>query len=132
MADTPSVVYGGVDTHKDFHVAAVMDDIGRILGSETLPATAAGYRRLQRWLERHGQIAKVGVEGTGSYGLGLTRFLTGNGIEVIEVNRPNRQLRRRRGKNDTVDAEAAARAVLNGEASSVPKPPMGSSSRYGR
>jgi transposase len=83
--------------------------------------SAAGYRRLERWLERHGQIAKVGVEGTGSYGLGLTRFLTGDGIEVIEVNRPNRQLRRRRGKSDTVDAEAAARAVLNGEATSVPK-----------
>jgi transposase len=121
MAEPQRVVYGGVDTHKDFHVAAVIDDIGRILGTETFPATAAGYRRLERWLERPGQIAKVGVEGTGCYGLGLTRFLTSDGIEVIEVNRPNRQLRRRRGKSDTVDAEAAARAVLNGEATSVPK-----------
>ena len=121
MAEPQRVVYGGVDTHKDFHVAAVIDDIGRILGTETFPANAAGYRRLERWLERHGQIAKVGVEGTGCYGLGLTRSLVGDDIEVIEVNRPNRQLRRRRGKSDTVDAEAAARAVLNGEATSVPK-----------
>lgn len=121
MVDHERTVYGGVDTHKDFHVAAAIDPVGRILGTETFPATAAGYRRLGRWLERHGQIAKVGVEGTGSYGLGLTRFLTGRGVEVVEVNRPNRQLRRRRGKSDTVDAEAAARAVLNGEATSVPK-----------
>ena len=121
MVDQERTVYGGVDTHKEFHVAAVIDDIGRILGTETFPATAAGYRRLERWLERHGQVARVGVEGTGCYGLGLARALTARGIEVVEVNRPNRQLRRRRGKNDTVDAEAAARAVLNGEATSVPK-----------
>jgi len=121
MIEPQRTVYGGVDTHKDFHVAAVIDEVGRILGTETFPASAAGYRRLERWLERHGQVTKVGVEGTGCYGLGLTRSLTGHGIEVIEVNRPNRQLRRRRGKSDTVDAEAAARAVLNGEATSVPK-----------
>lgn len=121
MTDQQRIVYGGVDTHKDFHVAAAVDEVGRILGTETFPATASGYRRLERWLERHGQIAKVGIEGTGCYGLGLTRFLTSDGIEVIEVNRPNRQLRRRRGKSDTVDAEAAARAVLNGEATSIPK-----------
>jgi transposase len=121
MVDHECTVYGGVDTHKDFHVAAAIDEVGRILGTETFPATAAGYRRLERWLERHGRVAKVGVEGTGCYGLGLARALTARGIEVIEVNRPNRQLRRRRGKSDTVDAEAAARAVLNGEATSVPK-----------
>ena len=121
MIEPQRTVYGGVDTHKEFHVAAVVDEVGRILGTETFPTTAAGYRRLERWLERHGTIAKVGVEGTGSYGLGLARMLSARGIEVIEVNRPNRQLRRRRGKSDTVDAEAAARAVLNGEATSVPK-----------
>ena len=121
MVDQERIVYGGVDTHKEFHVAAVVDDVGRILGTDTFPATAAGYRRLRRWLERHGTVAKVGVEGTGCYGLGLTRFLTGQDIEVVEVNRPNRQLRRRRGKSDTVDAEAAARAALNGEATVIPK-----------
>lgn len=121
MIEPQRIVYGGVDTHKEFHVAAVVDEVGRILGTETFPATAAGYRRLERWLERHSTIAKVGVEGTGSYGLGLARMLSARGIEVIEVNRANRRLRRRRGKSDTVDAEAAARAVLNGEATSVPK-----------
>lgn len=121
MVEPQRTVYGGVDTHKDFHVAAAIDEVGRILGTETFPATASGYRRLERWLERHGQVAKVGVEGTGSYGLGLARALVASGVEVVEVNRPNRQLRRRRGKSDTVDAEAAARAVLNGEATSVPK-----------
>jgi len=121
MVDHERIVYGGVDTHKEFHVAAAVDDVGRILGTETFPATASGYRRLERWLERHGTIAKVGVEGTGCYGLGLARALAARGIAVVAVNRPNRQMRGRGGKSDTVDAEAAARAVLNGEATSVPK-----------
>lgn len=121
MVEPQRTVYGGVDSHKEFHVAAAVDEVGRILGTETFAATAAGYRRLQRWLERHGALAKVGVEGTGCYGLGLARALAARGVDVVEVNRPNRQLRRRRGKSDTVDAEAAARAVLNGEATSVPK-----------
>ncbi len=106
MVEPQRTVYGGVDTHKDFHVAAAINEVGRILGTETFPANAAGYRRLERWLERHGEVAKVGVEGTGCYGLGLARALAASGIEVIEVNRPNRQLRRRRGKSDTVDASS--------------------------
>ncbi len=121
MVEQQRTVYGGVDTHKEFHVATVVDEIGRILAGETFSATASGYRQLERWLERHGQVAKVGVEGTGCYGLGLARALAAKGIEVVEVNRANRRLRRRRAKNDTVDSEAAARAVLNGEATSVPK-----------
>ena len=121
MADTGRTVYGGVDTHKEFHVAAVVDEIGQILATATFPASSAGYRRLERWLGEHGTVARVGVEGTGSYGAGLARHLAGSGIEVVEVNRPNRQLRRRRGKNDTVDAEAAARAALNGDANGAPK-----------
>lgn len=121
MVEPQRVVYGGVDTHKEFHVAAVVDEVGRILGTETFPATAVGYRWLLKWLERHGEVARVGAEGTGCYGMSLARFLVGQGVEVVEVNRPNRQLRRRRGKNDTVDAEAAARAALNGEATAIPK-----------
>ena len=112
MVEHQRVVYGGVDTHKDFHVAAVIDDVGRILDTATFPATGRGYRHLLAWVERHGRVVKVGVEGTGCYGAGLARFLAAKGVEVVEVNRPNRQLRRRRGKSDTVDAEAAARAVL--------------------
>lgn len=114
-------VTGGVDTHSRVHVAAVVDGVGRILGTQSFPASLSGYRRLLRWLQRHGNVISVGIEGTGSYGVGLSRFLASEGIDVVEVNRPNRQTRRRRGKSDTVDAEAAARAALNGEASAAPK-----------
>ena len=103
------VVYGGVDTHQDVHVAAVIDDVGMLLGTKSFPTTPLGLKGLQRWLVKHGQVAKVGVEGTGTYGLGLQRVLQGAGIEVVEVNRPNRQLRRAKGKSDTIDAESAAR-----------------------
>lgn len=118
-------VTGGVDTHGEVHVAAVVDAVGRILGAETFPAEPAGYRRLLRWLQHHGDVVRVGVEGTGSYGAGLARYLISEGVEVVEVNRPDRQRRRRRGKSDTVDAEAAARSALNGDATAVPKSGVG-------
>jgi transposase len=121
MAEVVRDVYGGVDTHKDVHVAAVVDHTGRILDTGSFPTSPTGYRRLERWLASFGTVIRVGVEGTGSYGVGLTRHLIAAGVEVVEVNRPNRQLRRRRGKSDTVDAEAAARAALNGDASGTPK-----------
>ncbi len=121
MAKVERVVIGGVDTHKDVHVAAVADEVGRILDTASFEVTTRGYQGLLAWMGSFGELAKVGVEGTGTYGAGLARHLGAAGIEVIEVNRPNRQLRRRRGKSDTVDAEAAARAALNGEATVVPK-----------
>lgn len=111
----------GVDTHAETHTAAAVDELGRILDVIEIPSTRAGYRRLLAWAQRLGQLERAGVEGTGAYGAGLTRFLTEHGVSVIEVNRPNRQHRRRRGKSDPADAEAAARAVLSGEARSVPK-----------
>jgi hypothetical protein len=83
------VVTGGVDTHKDVHVAAVIDNLARILGTESFPTHQAGPGRLLRGMRKHGTIARVGVEGTGSYGAGLARYLAGSGIEVVEVNRPN-------------------------------------------
>lgn len=118
-------VTGGVDTHKDQHVAAVIDSIGRILGTEAFPATKAGYARLLAWMRRYGHLERVGVEGTGTYGAGLARYLGAHGVPVVEVNRPNRQTRRQRGKSDTVDAEAAARAALNGEATALAKAAVG-------
>ena len=121
MQDDQRDVTGGVDTHGEQHVAAVIDAVGRILGTAAFPADPPGYRQLLRWMRSFGPIARAGVEGTGSYGAGLARYLTGHGITVVEVNRPNRQARRRRGKSDATDAEAAARAALNGEASVVPK-----------
>lgn len=113
--DEPRWVTGGVDTHKDIHVAAVLDPIGRLMATASFPASRHGYRRLLRWLQSHGEVVAVGIEGCGSWGAGLARYLTARNLSVVEVNRPNRQNRRRRGKSDTVDAEAAARAVLNGE-----------------
>lgn len=121
MVEQAQRVYGGVDTHKEFHVAAVVDEVGRIVDTKQFDASGSGYRSLLRWMSRHGELVRVGIEGTGAYGAGLSRHLVEEGIEVVEVNRPNRQMRRRRGKNDTVDAEAAARAALNGDATGIPK-----------
>lgn len=114
-------VVGGVDTHKHVHVAAALDHIGRVLDVESFPATRDGYQQLLAWLRDHGELVGVGVEGCGSWGAGLARHLVAEGVTVVEVNRPNRQNRRRRGKSDPVDAEAAGRAVLNGEATTTPK-----------
>ena len=121
IPDRKRLVTGGVDTHKDTHVAVVIDEVGRVLGTEGFPVNAKGYAALLAWMTTHGQVVKVGVEGTGSYGAGLARHLSAKGVAVVEVNRPNRQTRRRRGKSDPTDAEAAARAALNGEASGAPK-----------
>jgi transposase len=111
----------GVDTHKDTHVAAVLDDVGRMLGSCSFPTDPAGNAALIGWAERHGSITTIGVEGTGSYGAQLTRDLQRVGHHVIEVDRPDRKARRQRGKDDHLDAEAAARAVLSGRATTLPK-----------
>ena len=99
----------------------MVDQVGRVLGTEEFPATLAGYRMAVAWMRGHGDLVKVGVEGTGSYGAGLARHLAAEGVEVVEVIRPDRQARRRRGKSDTADAVAAALAALNGEASGRPK-----------
>jgi transposase len=112
---------GGVDTHADFHVSVVLDQVGRRLGEVTVSNDEDGYRRLLRWARGFGELACVGVEGTGSYGAGLSRFLRSNDVRVTEVNRLSRQHRRRDGKHDAADAEAAARAVLSGEATGEPK-----------
>jgi transposase len=116
-----SSVVVGVDTHKDLHVARAKDELGRGLGEMTIPASAKGYRALLSWSRGLGEVEAFGVEGTGCYGAGLTRHLRAHGEVVIEVIRPNRQARRRRGKSDPADAEAAASAVLSGEAFRTPK-----------
>ena len=132
IAEQAAPVTGGVDTHADVHVAAVVDRVGRVLGTEAFPASAAGYRAALAWMRAHGELAKVGVEGTGSYGAGLARYLAACGIEVAEVIRPNRQARRQRSKSDAADAVAAALAALSGEASGMPKSRDGPPSRSGR
>ena len=111
----------GIDTHKLTHVAAIIDGLGRLQGTFPFAATDAGALALLAWAEGHGSPRTAGVEGTGSYGYQLTRSLSAAGITVFEVNRPDRANRRRKGKSDPVDAEAAARAVLAGQATATPK-----------
>ncbi len=126
MTTMPDEITGGVDTHLDVHVAAALNAIGGLLGVESFPADTGGYRRLLTWLQSFGTVALVGVEGTGSYGAGLTRHLHDKGVCVVEVDRPNRQERRRAGKSDPLDAVEAARAALSGRAKSSPKTRNGS------
>lgn len=115
-------VIGGVDTHGATHHAAVLDAAsGKLLGDHEFRTTAAGYRELLSWLRTFGRVTEVGVEGTGSFGAGLFRYLSSEGITVIEVDRPNRRARRSQGKSDPLDAIAAARAVLAGVATTTPK-----------
>jgi transposase len=111
----------GVDTHLDSHVARAKDQLGRRLAEREIPATPAGYRQLLEWAKSLGEVEAFGVEGTGSYGAGLARYLRQEGQVVLEVIRPNRQARRRNGKSDPADADAAASAALSGDASAVPK-----------
>ena len=120
MGDQTTVTVG-VDTHADVHVAAVLDHTGRLLDTKSFSTTMRGYAQLATWAESFGHVDKVGMEGTGSYGSGLLRFLTDYGFTVIEVDRPDRSTRRRTGKSDVIDAEAAARAVLSGRAAGTPK-----------
>ncbi|GAA4541222.1 hypothetical protein GCM10023097_10570 [Streptomyces collinus] len=105
-----------MDTHGEVHVAAVLSPLGKVLGTESFPATAAGYRRLLVWAGKLGAVRRAGVEGTGTYGAGLSRYLLAQHVEVYEVNRPDRSARRLLGKSDPFDAQAAARAVLSGRA----------------
>ena len=114
-------VIGGVDTHADFHVAAAIDANGGLLDVESFPADSAGYEALLGWLVGFGAVTLVGVEGTGSWGVGLARFLHDQDVAVVEVDRPNRQTRRKVGKSDPTDAVAAARGALSGAASVIPK-----------
>lgn len=115
----------GVDTHLDVHVGVVIDQVGRVQGTHSIPTNALGYEELLGWVQQFGDLKRAGIEGTASYGAGLTRFLQAKGITVIEVNRPNRMRRRSRGKSDPTDAESAARAVLSEDANSVPKAQSG-------
>lgn len=126
VADTPPAVDAmevilGVDTHADFHVVAVIDPLGRHLGHAAFDTTVAGFKALLAWANEFGPINVAGVEGTGAYGAGLARFLSSEGVRVVEVDRPDRKTRRDQGKSDPIDAYAAARAAASGHASGTPK-----------
>jgi len=114
-------VIGGIDTHKDTHAVAAITATGQFLAAAQFNTNPTGYRNLLTWLRAYGVLLRVGIEGTGSYGAGLTRYLRSEGVDLVEVIRPKRAWRRRRGKSDPTDAEAAARAALSGEANGTPK-----------
>jgi transposase len=122
MSDTtPTDVIIGVDTHKNIHAVTAISTLGVHLASTTIPANSKGYQALETWATSLGAVRSIGIEGTGSYGAGLSRFLTERGHTVVEFNRANRQLRHQKGKSDAIDAESAARAVLAGQATGKPK-----------
>jgi transposase len=114
-------ITGGVDTHADVHVAAALDPVGGLLGVAEFPAAQAGYARLLAWLGGFGTVCLVGIEGTGSYGAGLARYVSAAGVRVVEVDRSDRQDRRRQGKSDPLDAVSAARAAQSGRAAGAPR-----------
>ena len=119
-----ALVVVGVDTHKDEHVAVAVNHMGVRLCERRVATTIPGATDLERWACGLGGIVAFGIEGTGSYGAGLSRFLIARGYTVVEVNRPDRSVRRRNGKSDPTDAEMAARAVLDGVARTTPKSGM--------
>jgi transposase len=121
MTETTPCVTAGVDTHRDVHMVAVLDERGAELGCEPFAADPAGYPKALAWVRGFGPVERIGVEGTGSYGAGLTRYLHNQKVTVVEVSCPDRQRRRSHGKSDPVDAVAAARAAQSGEATAQPK-----------
>ncbi|MGH2428679.1 MAG: IS110 family transposase [Candidatus Limnocylindria bacterium] len=121
MADPNRLVTLGIDTHAEVHAVAALDERGRLLDSTTIPTSPAGFQALLEWAAGFGTIDRVGIEGTGSYGAGVARWLRSQGRVVIEVDRPDRGERQRRGKSDPIDAEIAARAVQSGCANGTPK-----------
>lgn len=125
MTNERRSVIGGVDTHKHTHHAAAIDDTGQLLGDREFGTDSKCEAELLQWLRSHGDVAAVGIEGTGFYGASLARRITTAGVRVVEVNRPNRAARRADGKSDQLDAEQAARAVLAMTATAVPKSKSG-------
>ncbi len=115
----------GVDTHLDVHVGAVISITGELLATQAVDTTASGYLQLLNWARSLGTLHRAGVEGTATYGSGLTKVLRSSGVEVFEVNRPDRAARRMRGKADPTDAESAACAVLSERATAIPKEQSG-------
>jgi transposase len=121
--DEPSArsVIGGVDTHKDLHVAAVVDHRDRILGTRSFASTRQGYRQMLIWMRAFGELQRIGIESSGSYGAGLLRFMQQANVTVLEVTAPDKQDRRKRGKNDDMDAQNAAHAAFSGRRTVTPR-----------
>ena len=117
----PTGIIVGVDTHKYAHVAVAIDTLGTRLGTYSVSADRGGYAELLAWARTLGVVQAFGIEGTGSYGVGLASFMRRHAVRVVEVSHCDRRKRRNHGKSDTLDAETAARSVLTGVATAVPK-----------
>src|SRR5271154_1698445 len=115
------LIVGGVDTHTDLHVAAVVDEQDRVIGTRCFATTRQGYRQMLAWMRAFGDLQRIGVESTGSYGAGLLRFMQQAKVTVLEVTTPDKQDRRKRGKNDDLDAQNAAHAAFAGKRTVTPK-----------
>ncbi|KZN54937.1 hypothetical protein N482_05125 [Pseudoalteromonas luteoviolacea NCIMB 1942] len=102
MNQIKEFVVGGVDTHKDIHVAAVVNELNQVLSSESFPTTRYGYKKMLMWMSSFGRVSRVGIECSGTYGLGLLRYMQSSGVDVLEVTSPDNSDRRRRRKNDTL------------------------------
>lgn len=118
---TAANITGGVDTHKDLHVAAVVDERDGVLGTRSFPTTRQGYRQMLAWMRTFGELRRIGIESTGSYGAGLLRYMQAAHVEVMEVTAPDRHDRRKRGKNDDLDAQNAAHAAFAGHRTVTPR-----------
>jgi len=114
-------IVGGVDTHKDIHVAAIVNESNQVLSSESFPTTRYGYKKMLMWMSSFGKISRVGIECSGTYGLGLLRYMQASGIDVLEVTAPDKSDRRKRGKDDTLDAENTAHAAFSRLRTVTPK-----------
>jgi transposase len=121
LASETTKVIAGIDTHSDTHHVAVINEHGKPLADKEFLAVGSGYRKILGFITGYGTVAAVGVEGTGSYGAEIARTLRGAGMNVLEVNRPNRSARRLKGKSDPLDAYQAAKSVLDGQATAIPK-----------
>lgn len=118
---TETDVVGSVDTHKDLHVAAVVDQNNKVLRSLYFSTTRQGYQRMLAWMTSFGALKRIGVQCTGTDGSSLLRYLQNAGLEVLEVSAPDRMERRKRGKSDSIDAECAAHAAFSGIRTVTPK-----------
>ena len=108
-------------TLPDLDVAAVVDEHDRVLGSRCFATTRHGYKLMLTWMRSFGQLQKIGIECTGTYGAGLLRYVQNAGVKVLEVTAPDKSDRRKRGKDDELDAQNAAHAAFTGKRTVTPK-----------
>src|SRR5258708_4984587 len=114
-------IVGGGDTPKDLYIAAIVDEQDRVIGTRSFATTRQGYRQMLAWMRSFGELQRIGIESTGSYGAGLLRFMQQAKVTVLEVTTPDKLDRRRRGKNDDLDAQNAAHAAFAGQRTVTPR-----------